>query len=279
MASWLAGWPLAPGVAVPLAAAAACYLRGRSQSRRSGLPPPPREHALAFLGGLGVVALALAAPVDALAETLLLVHMAQHTLLMMLAPPLIWLGAPLAPLLHGLPRPIVRAAAPVLARPAVRLGRGLAHPAVAWTVFAVAVWAWHAPALYELARHSPVWHHVQHACFLGAGLLFWWPVIRPWPSRPRGPRWILIPYLVLADVQNTVLAAIFTFADRVIYPSYAAAPRPWALSALQDQATAGAVMWVPGSVAFLLPVGWLVWQLLAPRRPLGRGAIAPSPGS
>jgi cytochrome c oxidase assembly factor CtaG len=77
----------------------------------------------------------------------------------------------------------------------------------------------------------------------------------------------MIPYLVLAEAQNTALAAILTFSDRVIYPAYAVAPRPGELSALEDQAIAGVIMWVPGSVAFLLPTIWLVVQTLAPARP------------
>jgi cytochrome c oxidase assembly factor CtaG len=122
----------------------------------------------------------------------------------------------------------------------------------------------HTPALYELALRSHAWHHVEHACFVGAGLLFWWPVIQPWPSHPIWPRWTMIPYLALADLQTTALAAALTFADRVIYPTYNAVPRLWGISALEDQATAGVIMWIPGSIAFLIPLGGLVVRQLAP---------------
>jgi hypothetical protein len=126
--------------------------------------------------------------------------------------------------------------------------------------------AWHVPNFYELALRSAGWHEVQHGCFLGTGLLFWWPVIQPWPSRPRWPRWTMILYLLLADLQNTALSALLIFSERILYPTYATVPRLWNLSVLDDQAAAGVLMWVPGSVIFLVPVGVLVMRFLdAPR--------------
>jgi cytochrome c oxidase assembly factor CtaG len=92
-------------------------------------------------------------------------------------------------------------------------------------------------------------------------------VVQPWPSRPIVPPWALVLYLILADLQNTVLCAWLVFAERLIYPSYAAVPRLWGIAALNDQAAAGAIMWVPGSVAFLLPVAWIVGQMLSPKGP------------
>ena len=124
-----------------------------------------------------------------------------------------------------------------------------------WLAFAVATVAWHVPALYELALHSHFWHHVQHLCFLSTGLLFWWPVLQPWPSRPRWPRWAMIPYLLLADIQNTALSAALVFSERILYPTYLTVPRLWGISALDDQTAAGVMMWVPGSLAYLVPSG------------------------
>jgi cytochrome c oxidase assembly factor CtaG len=81
------------------------------------------------------------------------------------------------------------------------------------------------------------------------------------------PRWAIVLYLILADVQNTVLCAGLVFAERLIYPSYAAVPPLWGISALNDQAAAGAIMWVPGSIAFLVPIVWIVAQVLGPQGP------------
>ena len=78
-------------------------------------------------------------------------------------------------------------------------------------------------------------------------------MLLPWPSRSAWPRWAMIPYLVLADLQNTALAAFLTFYDRVLYPTYEHAPRLWGSNPLDDQVIAGTIMWVPGSIIFLVP--------------------------
>src|SRR5262252_7198611 len=189
-------------------------------------------------------------------------------------------AARLAAFLAGLPRRVVKhELGPCLAWPALwRWGRRLTHPLTAWLAFVVTSTAWHVPALYELALRAPGWHEVEHLCFVATALLFWWPVLQPWPSRPQGPRWVLIPYLFLADVQNTILAAFLTFCERVLYPTYATAPRLTAMTALDDQAAAGAIMWVLGSVAFLIPAGCITIQVLqGPRvavRPVSGGVSA-----
>src|ERR1700722_4247597 len=127
------------------------------------------------------------------------------------------------------------------------VGRFLTHPATGWIAMNVAYLGWHVPAAYELALRSPAWHEVEHACFLVTSLLFWLTVLQPWPSRARWSRWAVIPYLVSADLANTALSAFLAFSRSVLYPTYATAPRIFGLSAMQDQAAAGAFMWVVGS--------------------------------
>jgi cytochrome c oxidase assembly factor CtaG len=254
--AFLRSWPFDPWLLVALALTAGVYLRGFCVFHRRD---PQRWHCgqpVAFLGGLATVFLALASPIEPFAALLLQVHMVQHLLLMMVAPPLLWLGAPLLPLLRGLPQPIrTDWVGPFARSPTLgRFFQRLTHPAVALPLFVAATWFWHVPAVYDLALRSPGWHYLQHVCFLGTALLFWYPVVRPYPGRPRWSPWLLLPYLLLADVQNTVLSAILTFSDRVLYPYYAQVPRLGGLSALEDQATAGVLMWVPGSLAFLLPL-------------------------
>jgi cytochrome c oxidase assembly factor CtaG len=248
-----------PLVLAPALIAGALYTRGFiTLARRM----PYRFGAwrmVAFMAGLAVVLLAVSPLLDEVSHALLQAHMTQHLMFMLVAPPLLWMGAPVAPMLLGLPRPLRRVAACGLGTPAVRrLTRVLAHPGFGWTAFVIAFWSWHVPALYDLALGSEAWHHVEHASFFATALLFWRPVIQPWPSRVSWPRWAMIPYLLLAEFHNTTLAAIFSFSDRVIYPAYEAVPRPWGLSALEDQSIAGAIMWLPGSIAFLLPLLWLV---------------------
>ena len=142
--------------------------------------------------------------------------MLQHVLLTMVAPPLLWIGAPALPLLRGLPAGVAkRGLGPFLAwPPLLAAARALVHPLVGWLALALATLLWHLPGPYQLALLDPGWHQFEHACFLVAGLLFWFPVIQPYPSRPHWPRWAMVPYLLLADVVNTLLAAVFVFAER-----------------------------------------------------------------
>src|SRR5262245_37167535 len=162
---------------------------------------------VSFFGGLTVMFLAIASPLDVLGELLLYLHMTQHMLLMMVAPPLLWLGQPVVPLLRGLPSRWVRHAFAWFLRWRAmrRVGRTISHPAFCWIAFITVFIVWHVPALYELGLHSEGWHNVQHACFFTGALLFWWPVIHVWPSDDVWPRWAMIPYLVGADLINTVL--------------------------------------------------------------------------
>jgi cytochrome c oxidase assembly factor CtaG len=244
-------------------AVGAIYVAGwRPLSRRLPRRFGPGRLA-AFLGGLAAIVVAVASSLDALAERLLQAHMTQHMLLMMVAPPLLWLGAPVAPMLRGLPLRLRRAvAAGIATRPVRVMARRAAHPGVGWVSFALAFWIWHSPRLFELALRSEGWHHLEHACFFATAMMFWRPVILAWPARSRWPRWAMIPYLLMADVQNTVLAAILTLSDRLIYPVYATVPRIGPATALEDQAIAGLIMWVPGSLVFLLAAVWLVMEAL-----------------
>jgi len=254
--AFLRSWPFDPWLLVTLATIGAIYLRGWIGLRRRDPWRWSGRELSAFSGSLAALFLALASPIEPFAAFFLQVHMVQHVLLMMVVPPLLWLGSPLFPLLYGLPIPIRRVwVAPIFRSRAVRRSFGLlSHPKVALPLFVAASWGWHVPAAYELALRSPGWHYVQHACFLATGLLFWYPVVRPYPSRPSWSLWLLLPYLLLADLQNTVLAALLTFSDKLLYPYYAAVPRIGGVTALEDQTTAGLIMWVPGSLAFLGPM-------------------------
>ncbi len=260
-------WTFAPVLSLLLLLTGAVYFRGW-RALRAQQPERFKPWRLtAFWGGLLTLWVAISSPLDAFGNLLLQVHMLQHWLLMMLAPPLLWLGLPAIALLRGLPVTVQRQGlGPLLAWPALRrLGRFLTHPLVAWFSFVIATWLWHAPAAYQLALRSPFWHEVEHACFVVTALMFWHPVILPWPSQSSWPRWAILPYLVLADLQNTAFSALFAFSEGVMYPVYASGPRLFGITALEGQASAGGLMWVLGSVAFLLPVGILLGRLLQSR--------------
>lgn len=269
-AAALSSWNLDLRILCTLLAVAVLYFRGwrRLHAEMPHKYTPGRL--AAFACALIAIFLALASPIDAFGALLLEAHMIQHLLLMMVAPPLLLVGQPVLPLLRGLPRRVFKdALGPFLSSRELRqFGKALVHPLVCWWALAIVMVAWHFPSLYELALHSQAWHQAEHACFFWAALLFWWPVIGVWPSHPVWPRWAMIPYLVFADLVNTGLSAVLCFSDHVLYPTYQLAPRLWGISALSDQAGAGAIMWVPGSIAFLAPAVMLAMQTLEPSRVL-----------
>ena len=235
------------------------------------------RHLFCFLTGGIALFVAIASPLHELGEISLMAHMNQHVLLMMVIPPLILLGGPHLVLVFGLPNGMLHGVLrPFLGwTPLKRLVLFLFHPVNCWLAFVGTTVVWHTPVMFELALRSELWHAVEHICFLATAFLFWWPVIQPWPSRARWPRWTMIPYLFLADFQNTALSAFLIFCDRVVYPTYATVPRILGMSALEDQAAAGAIMWVPGSFAFLIPMLWITIRVLTPNR----GSVRPSRAS
>jgi putative membrane protein len=258
-------WDVPWLVTAELALTALIYTAGWMRIRRTRPELFPAWRLACFLGGIAVLFVAVASPLDTFSESLLFMHMAQHYVLMSVAPPLIVLSAPVVPMLRGLPRWTIRS----LLRPLFRtgflpaLGRFLTRPRVAWLAMNAAYIGWHIPRAYEFALASENWHNFEHACFFFTNLLFWWPLIRPWPSRAAQSRWMLIPYLLLADIVNTAVSALLCFSGRLLYPSYGLVPRPFGLSALNDQVAAGAFMWVFGSMIYLIPAVVLVVQLLS----------------
>jgi len=264
----LTSWHFDARLIVLLTLAVLLYVRGWRRLNRESPSRFTPERLLAFLAGLAALFLALASPLDAFGNLLLMAHMVQHLLLIAVAPPLILLGQPILPFLRGLPaRWFQDGLGPFLASHSLqRAGRRLMNPAVCWLAMAFAIVFWHLPRFYDLGLRSPAWHGVEHACFFYGALLFWCPVIGVWPGRPQWSRWLIIPYLVLADVVNTALSAWLVFSTHVVYRTYELAPRVAGMSALDDQSTAGAIMWVPGSIVFLLPALIITMQAVSTER-------------
>ena len=246
---------------------AAIYARGFRRLHRQMPRRFPVWRLTSFMAGIAALLVAIASPLEELDDILLQIHMTQHLILMMVAPSLILVGAPAIALVRGLPPRIAKAiVGPILRSSSVRsVFAWLTHPLVGWIAFVAATWVWHLPATFQLALRSDRWHVVEHACFFITALMFWYPVIQPWPSAARWPRWAMLPYLLLADGQNTILAALFMFSDRVIYPLYEIAPRVAGFTPQGDQIVAGAIMWVPGSIFYLVPAALIMFQMLAPQ--------------
>jgi cytochrome c oxidase assembly factor CtaG/ferredoxin len=272
----LRSWPDTPGLTLILSVTGLVYLKGWLVLHRVSPALFGSWRLLSFLSGLMVLWLALSSPLETVSNLVLSAHMVQHVFLLMVVPPLLLLGSPILPLLRGLPRTLARDGIAPFLRWALlkRFAHRLTAPVVCWVLMTMTLLAWHLPAAFELALHSPSWHKIEHLCFLTAALLFWWPVVRPFPFRRRWPLWSLPIYLLAADLVNTALSATLTFSGRVLYPTYANMPHFFGVTALSDQATAGVIMWIPGSLAFMIPAVVIAIRLLSPR-----DSLASMPGN
>ncbi len=241
-------------------------LRGWLRLRRAFPSAIPAWQLGAFMAGLASLWIAVGSPLVVFDDELLTVHMIQHVMLMAVAPALILLGAPAMLFLHGLPQVLVRSIlGPALRwQPLQKFGHALTHPAIGWLSAMGALIAWHVPTLFELGLRSEFWHRVEHASFFATGLLFWWPVVQPWPSAARWPRWRIPLYLFMATLPCDVLSAFLAFCDRVVYPSYLSLPQRFNLSPLQDQECAGALMWFCATVIYLIAAVVITIQILSP---------------
>jgi putative membrane protein len=241
------------------------YLVGWRRIRGVSGSNIPGWRGASFLFGMSLVWAALGSPLVAYDHDLLTVHMIQHLLLMTFAPALILLGEPLLAFWQGLPR-LGQIVIGPFRRPLVqRFAHKLSRPALCWSVSALTLVGWHVPALFALGMHSEVWHSVEQASFFGAGFLFWWPVVQPWPSASTEPQWWTLLYLFLATLPCDILSGFLIFSERVAYPMYFSVPRHFGLSVLQDQQCAAALMWTCVTLVYLVPAAILSTQLLSPR--------------
>jgi putative copper resistance protein D len=253
----LLGWSFEPVVVSGLLAVAAAWaLAVRRVNRNHPTNPVPRRRSVTFAAGLAAIAVALLSGVGRYDTVLFSVHMAQHILLALVAAPLIALSAPVTLALRA-SSPAVRRRwlLPVLHSGPVRV---LSHPVVAWLAFAGVLWAAHFSPLFEAALEDPLAHDLEHALFLGAALLFWWPALGqdPTPWRLAPPMRAL--YVFLQMPQNTFLAVAITFASAPLYRHYATLDGPWLPDPLADQQVAGGLMWLTGDAIFLTAVAFLV---------------------
>ena len=198
-------------------------------------------------------AVALVSPLDQLANDLFAFHMVQHLLLGLVGAPLVLLGAPMIPVLRGIPRPFRKSAvAPLLRHLWVRRSlKTLSHPFIAWTAYVATVLAWHMPPAFDLALRNEIVHDLEHLNWSLAGILFWWNVIDPVPLQSNLSPLGRVPYVFLTTVPNFILGAFITFAPAAWYEHYLEQPLLFGLTAHADQQIAGVIMWVPGALILL----------------------------
>jgi cytochrome c oxidase assembly factor CtaG len=248
-------WTLPIWLTGSILVTAVLYLRGWLALRKTRREQFNDVRLASFLCGLAVLWLAIGSPMDGFADALLSAHMIEHLLLMSVVPPLLLYGMPVVPLLRGLPRVITQALIAPLIRSTIlrRLAHWLVKPVVAWLVMNLTFLAWHVPAAYDFALEHENWHAFEHLCFLMSSLLFWWCIMRPWPAQQLRQNWGILLYLVGADIVNTLLSAFLAFCGRPVYSFYLTNPNPFQVSPLDDQVLGAAIMWVFGSIIFLVP--------------------------
>lgn len=229
------------------------WSRLRRQSARHGMATWPRL--VAYLAGLGIVAVSLMSPIDLLGGQLFFMHMIQHMLTIMLAAPLLLLANPYPFMIWGLPAGGRRAVTRLFTEDsAFQSGLGaVTRPVVTWLVFLTVYLGWHDATLYNAALRSDWVHDVQHITFFLAAVLFWWPVVGPAPHiHKRFPGFARMVYLIGMIPPNMFVGVSIAYATTVIYTYYESVPRIWGVSALEDQMLGGAIMWIPGSMMFII---------------------------
>ncbi len=238
-------WSFDPGVVISLALTGLLYCRGARKSR--GVTP---LRAASFWTGWGVLAIALVSPIHEAGESLFSAHMAQHELLILVAAPLFVLSRPLPSFLWALPFEWRRRVGQwSKSAPVQGAWSRLTNPVTAWALHALALWAWHAPALFQSTLRSEWSHAAQHLSFLLTGLLFWWSLLYGQESKGRGAA---VLYVFTTALHTSILGALLTFAPVLWYPAYASTAPAWGLSPIEDQQIGGLLMWVPGGVVYLM---------------------------
>jgi putative membrane protein len=231
-----------------------------------------------FLTGAVTAWFAWAPPLERLTHVLLTAHMVQHLLLVLVASPLLLLGSPFLVIFKawGASRQKKSTLSSERAVPswAMRAGGWLTHPIPAALLMIAVTIGWHIPHIFETAMHSRAEQFAENSTFLATGILFWWPVILPWPATRRWPRWTIPLFLLGADLPISVLSAYLAFCGHVVYPTYLDAPRVSEISALNDQIAAAMLMWVSMMAVFAAVAGAEIYRWLQPSWPQNATVLA-----
>ncbi len=274
----LLSWAFRPDIIASLSIMTAVHLIGRWRlNRRNRGHPLSGWRTASYLTGIAVLAVALMGPVDTLVERVFFVHMIQHLLITGMAAPLLWLGDPFGVNLWGMPA-FLRQLIGRWLRPGAAFRTALqavTGPGIAWFAFVAFMVGWHDPNLYDLALEHQWVHNMEHVSMFAAAMLFWWHVVGSAPHiHKRLSLGVRAAYVLSMTLPDMLIGASLAFATRPIYPYYTTAQGLWGLSVMNDQALAGAFMWVGGGMMHSMAA------LVLFARMLGFGeakTVAPSP--
>lgn len=242
----LTSFTVHPSTVIGIVALGALY---EIEARRAA---PSSGQRACFFGALLVMFLSLNGWLHDLSDSYLFsAHMVQHLMLALVVAPLLIMGTPGAMFRRGLALPGVRPVA-----------TWLTAPTRCFAIFTVVVAGWHLPPLYNYAlAHHPV-HIVQHLMFLVVSVLMWWPVLSPLPELPRLSYPGQMLYLFLLSIPMAIVAVYISYADTILYPLYAGAPRVWGITPMNDQLIGGLIMWIPGGLFFytIISIVFFRWQ-------------------
>ena len=249
-------WNWNPLPTLLLLMAAYLYLNGLNNWRRPSHPISRWQRA-SFFTGLFVIFIALQSPVANLAEHMLSFHQLQHFLLRMLGPLLVLLGAPLTPMLRGLPAWMLQGfVKPTVRHPLARaIYAKLTNPVISVSIFMGVLYLWQFPGGFNLALRNEFVHAIMHMTMMSSGFIFYWAVIDPAPRRSRVHYGVRVLYLGLIVIPNTLLGAVITFSKGIIYTGYEDVYQPFSMSLLTDQQIGGLLLWVPGDMMSILVAG------------------------
>ncbi len=251
---WLTRWNLEPSILIGIALISGLYLYAIGPYRKRHFPDEPIRtgQTIAFLSGMLIIFLALVSPLDELGDSYLFsAHMVQHLFLTIIGPPLLLLGTPQWLVKQALSNRVL-----------FHIAKVVTYPAIAFVLFNVDFWLWHAPPLYNATLENQAIHILEHLTFIIFSLCYWWPIFSPSKDLPRLPIGGQILYLFLSGMPSVLLGAGLTFTPP-LYAPYIAAPRLWGISAATDQQLGGLIMWVPVSIFYIaiMSVLFIRWML------------------
>jgi putative membrane protein len=237
-----------PVEVIPITLAGVLYW-GRARTLSWDGRPVPLWRQLCFGAGLVTISVALFSPIGHISEELVIAHMGEHLLIGDVATLLLVLG---------LTKSLLQ---PILAIRAFNRLQILAHPAVALALWALNLFFWHVPAIYQEAYGTAPVHALEHATFLCFGCLMWMPVFGPLPK----PAWFgagwKVAYVIAVRFVGAILGNVLMWSGTVLYPVYASGERYWHLSPQADQSTAGALMMVEGTFVALGVLAWVFFEV------------------